>query len=135
MSCFKKKPLLHDHLVVAPATAFLQSNNVTCALSLHNIFAARHYVVEIACGCTAHTVLAFPVAPRGGGLSRAHSLGRPPCTPWHCVTTQDSLFRMYVIFLDFAVGCLPLFLPLSGTSFCVFAQERLGWCYKTITSV
>ena len=33
-------------------------------LSLPEMFAARHNVVQIACGCTAHTVLALPVAPQ-----------------------------------------------------------------------
>ena len=40
--------------------------------------AARHDMIEIACGCAAHTVFALPVAPqlfrcRGGGLSRGHT--------------------------------------------------------------
>ena len=49
-------------------------------------------MVKIACGCAAHTVFVLTVAPqmfrcRGGSLSRAHSVGRPPCT-WPAVLVQ-----------------------------------------------
>ena len=50
--------------------------------------------VITAYGCAAHTVFVLTVAPqmfrrRGGSLSRAHSVGRPPCTPRQCVTTRE----------------------------------------------
>ena len=43
--------------------AFLHFRNVVFARSLLEMFAARWYMVEIACGCAAHTVFALPVAP------------------------------------------------------------------------
>ena len=66
-------------------------------LGLSEMCAARHDVVQVACGCAAHTVFAVPVAPqmfrcRGGSLSRAHSVGCPPCTPRQRVTTRESFF-------------------------------------------
>ena len=59
------------------------------------MFAASHNVVGIVCGCAANTVPGFPVGPhiyrcRRGGLSRAHSVGRPPCTARQCVTTRHT---------------------------------------------
>ena len=74
---------------------------------------------------------ALPVAPqtvrcRGGGLSRAHSLGRPSFMPQQHVTTRESFFWVNVVFLSTAIGCLPLFLPLRETGFCGLTQERLG---------
>ena len=63
---------------------------------------------------------------RGGSLSRAHSVGRLPCTPRQCVTTRELFFWMDVIFLQVALGSLPLMLPLRDTSFCGLTQERLG---------
>ena len=85
--------------------------NVVFARSLPEMFAARHYVVEIACGCAAHTVLAVPVAPqmfrcRGGSLSRAHLVCRPPCTPRQRVTTRESFFWVDVIFRKDTIGYL-----------------------------
>ena len=58
--------------------SFFHFPNVIFARSLPEMFAARHDMVQVACGCTAHTVLALPVAPqmfrcRGGGLTRVHS--------------------------------------------------------------
>ena len=74
---------------------------------------ARHDMVQIACGCAAHTVFVLTIAPqmfrcRGGSLSRAHSVGRPPCSPRQCVTTRELFFWMDVIFLQVALGSLPL---------------------------
>ena len=91
-----------------PHISFFHVRNVVCARSLSAMCAARHDMIQVACGFAAHTVFALPVAPqmfrcRGGDLSRAHSVGRPPCTP------------------------LPLFLPLRGTGFCGRTQERLGF--------
>ena len=85
-------------------------------------------MVQIACGCAAHTVFVLTVAPqmfrcRGGSLSRAHSVGRPPCTPWQCVTTRELFFWMDVIFLQVALGSLPLMLPLRDTSFCGLTHD------------
>ena len=61
--------------------------------------AARHDMVQVACGCATHTVFAVPVVPqmfrcRGGSLSRAHSFG---CTPRQRVTTQESFFCLMSI--------------------------------------
>ena len=44
------------------ATAHI--HNVVSVRSLPEMCAARHDMVEITCGCTAHTVLALPAAPR-----------------------------------------------------------------------
>ena len=105
--------------------------DVAFARYLPEMCAARHDMVQIACGCAAHTVFVLTVAPqmfrcRGGSLSRAHSVGRPPCTPRQCVTTRELFFWMDVIFLQVALGSLPLMLPLRDTSFCGLTQERLG---------
>ena len=104
---------------------------VVFARYLPEMCAARHDMVQIACGCAAHTVFVLTVAPqmfrcRGGSLSRAHSVGRPPCTPRQCVTTRELFFWMDVIFLQVALGSLLLMLPLRDTSFCGLTQERLG---------
>ena len=105
--------------------------DVVFARYLPKMCAARHDMVQIACGCAAHTIIVLTVAPqmfrcRGGSLSRAHSVGRPPCTPRQCVTTRELFFWMDVIFLQVALGSLPLMLPLRDTSFCGLTQERLG---------
>ena len=98
---------------------------------LPEMWAARHDMVQIACGSAAHTVFVLTVAPqmfrcRGGCLSRAHSVGRPPCTPRQCVTTRELFFWMDVIFHQVALGSLPLILSLRDTSFCGLTHERLG---------
>ena len=105
--------------------------DVVFAWYLPEMCAARHDMVQIACGCAAHSVFVLMVAPqmfrcRGGSLSRAHSVGRPPCSPRQCVATRELLFWMDVIFLKVALGSLPLVLPLRDTSFCGLTQERLG---------
>ena len=71
--------------------------DVVFARYLPEMCAARHDMVQIACGCAAHTVFVLTVAPqmfrcRGGSLSRAYSVGRPPCTPRQCVTTRKLFF-------------------------------------------
>ena len=76
--------------------------DVVFAWYLPEMWAARHDMVQIARGCAAHTVFFLTVAPqmfrcRGGSLSRAHSVGRPPCTPRQCVTTRQLFFWMDVI--------------------------------------
>ena len=43
--------------------SFLHFPDFVFARSLPEMFAARHYVVEIASGCAVHTVFAVPVAP------------------------------------------------------------------------
>ena len=105
--------------------------DVVFAWYLPEMCTARHDMVQIACGCAAHTVFVLTVAPqmfrcRGGSLSRAHSVGRPPCTPRQCVTTRELFFLMDVIFRQVALGSIPLILPLRNTSFCGLTQERLG---------
>ena len=82
-----------------PHWSFLHFRNVVFARSLPGMFAARHNVIYIACGCTAHRTysdfsLGNPIMfrSRGGRLSRAHSVVRPPCTPRQCVVTRESFF-------------------------------------------
>ena len=92
-------------------TPFLNFSNVVFARALTEMCTAR----QITCGCTAQTCFSLPVAPqmfscRGGGLSRAQSVGRPPR---QCVTTRESFIRVDVVFLKVqAIECLPLFQPL-----------------------
>ena len=92
--------------------------------------AARHdNMVQIACVCAAHTVFVLTVAPqmfRCRGLSRAHSVGRPPYTPRQCVTTRELFVWMDVIFLQVALGSLPLILPLRDTSFKLVKRREEG---------
>ena len=88
-----------------PHVSILHFRNVVYARSLSEMCAARHEMVLVACGCAAHTVFAVPVAPqmfrcRGGSLSRAHSVGRPPCTPRRRVTTRESFFLVAVVSLS-----------------------------------
>ena len=111
--------------------------DVVFAWYLSEMCTARHDMVQIACGCAAHTVFVITVAPqmfrcRGGSLSRAHSVGRPPCSQRQCVTTRELFFWMDVIFFQVALGSLPLILPLRDTSFCGLTQERLGGWDETI---
>ena len=115
----------------SPHSSTLNFRNVIPVWSIPEMSAVRHNVAEITCGCAAHTGFALPVAPkmfrcRGGGLSRAPSVGRPPCTPRQCVTTRELSFWVDVILLQVALGSLPLFLPLRDTSFCGLTRERLG---------
>ena len=62
-------------------------------------------MVEISCGCNTHTMFALPaVAPqmfrcRGGGLSRAHSVGRPPCTADISISCKDRP-KYYEVYKD-----------------------------------
>ena len=69
-----------------PHRSILHFCDVVFGRSLLEMCAARHDMVEIA-------VFALPVAPqvfrcRGGGLSRAHSVGRPPFTPWSIINSD-----------------------------------------------
>ena len=114
-----------------PHSSTLQCHQVVSVWSLPEMSAVRHNVAEIICGCAARTGFALPVAPqmfrcRSGSLSRAHSVGRPTCTRRQCVTTRELFFWVDVIFLQVALGSLPLFLPLRDTSFSGLTQERLG---------
>ena len=57
-----------------------------CLVSPRNVCCSSWYGSD-RIGCAAHTVFVLTVAPqmfrcRGGSLSRAHSVGRPPCTRW-----------------------------------------------------
>ena len=95
-------------------------------------------MAEITRGRAAHIVFAVPVAQqmfrcRGGGLSRAHSVGCPSFTPRQCVTTRELFFLVDVIFLQVALGSLPLFLPLRDTraSAGLDTLHRRGWEVKT----
>ena len=136
-----------DHHHIVSATALIHRTarpSISAMWSLLGISpemcAARHDMVQIACGCAAHTVFVLTVAPqmfrcRGGSLSRAYSVGRPPCTPRQCVTTRELFFWTDVIFLQVAPGSLPLMLPLRDTSFCGLTQERLGGGDETIARV
>ena len=61
-----------------PHVSILHIRNVVYARSLSEVCAARQDVVQVACGCAAHTVFAVLVAPQmfrshGGSLSRAPS--------------------------------------------------------------
>ena len=53
-------------------------------------------MVQIACGCAAHTGFALApgsptdVSPSGGGLSRAHSVGSPPCRAYATAACDHS---------------------------------------------
>ena len=123
----------HHHMVSATALIHHTARpSISAMLSLlPEMCAARHDMVQIACGCVAHTVFVLTLAPqmfrcRGGSLSRAHSVGRPPCSPRQCVTTRELFFWMDIIFRQVALGSLPLILPLRDTSFCRLTQERLG---------
>ena len=80
-----------------PHISVLHFRNVVYARSLSERCAARHDMVHVACGRAAHTVLGLPVAPqmfrcRCGSLSRAHSVGCPPCTPRQHVTLGSRSF-------------------------------------------
>ena len=108
--------------------------DVVFAWYLPEMCAARDDMVQIACGCAAHTVFVLTVTPqmfrcRGCSLSRAHSVGRPPCTPRQCVTTRELFFWMDVIFLQVALGSLPLILPLRDTASA--GLHRRGWEAET----
>ena len=113
-----------------PHISILHFCNVVYARSRSEMCGARHDMVQVACGCAAHTVFAVPVAPqmfrcRGGGLSRAHSVGPSPCTPGQRVTlgSRSSGWMLY------------LFRLLSVCSHCTchFATrapaglDRRGW--------
>ena len=117
-----------------PHVSILHFRNVVYARSLSEMYATRHDMVQVACGCAAHTVFALPVAPqifrcRGGSLSRAHSVGCPSCTPRQRVTTRGRSFGWM----------LYLFRSLSVCSHCSchFAirasagLHRRGWEVET----
>ena len=108
------KRVCHHHIVSATALIHRTARPSISAMSsllLPEMCTARHDMVHIACGCAAHAVFVLTVAPqmfrwRGGSLSRAHSVGRPPCSPRQCVTTRELFFWMDVIFLQVALGSL-----------------------------
>ena len=142
VSCKKDQTLvfttwhvIHSYRVCNDAypsySSILHSCNFVSVWSLPEVLAVCHNVADITCGRAAHICFALPVAPqmlrcRGGSLSRAHSVGRPPCTPRQCVTTREVFLWVDVILLQVALGSLPLFLPLRDTSFGWLTQERLG---------
>ena len=83
-------------------------------------------MVYIACGCAAHTVLALPVVPHifrchDGGLSEAHSAGRPPCTPRQCMTTREVVLSGGCLVY---VGCCRLPPTVPATS-----RHDMTWAY------
>ena len=91
----------------------LNFRNIVFAQSQPEMCAARHNMAEIASGCAAHTVFALPVAPhvfrcRGGGLSRAHSVGRQLCrpTPRQCLTHSGVVL---LVGCRISLGCYRLF--------------------------
>ena len=91
-------------------------------------------MVQIACGCAAHPVFALPVAPlmfrcRGGGLSRAHSVGCPPCTPRQCATTRELFFWVDVIFL-FDCYWLPPTVLTTSRHRLLQAYNDIEECYE-----
>ena len=112
--------------------SFISAMSSSYVRSLLEMCAARdRYGSDRVCCCAAHTVSALPVAPqmfrcRGGDLSRAHTVGRPTCTPRQRVNTRESFFWVDVISLCIAIGWLPLFLPLRDAGFCGLTHERLG---------
>ena len=100
-----------DHHHIVSATTLTHRTTCSPFFAMSSLFglspemsAVRHNVAEIAsCGCTAHTGFALPVAPqmfrcRGGDLSRAYSVGRPPCTPRQCVSTRSCSFGWMLYF-------------------------------------
>ena len=63
----------------------------------------------------------------------------PSALGWPCAMFATAVchysgvvFWMDVIFLQVALGSLPLVLPLRDTSLCGLTQERLGGCDETI---
>ena len=113
--------------------SILHSCNFVSVWSLTDVSAVCHNVAEITCGRATHTGFALPVAPqtlrcRGGSLSWAHSVGRPPCTPRQCVTTRELFLWVDVIRLQIALGSLPLFLPHRDTRVCL---HRRCWEVET----
>ena len=48
-------------------------------------------------------ILSYVSLP-GWRLSRAHSVERPPCTPWQCGTTLEYFFWADVIFIYVVIG-------------------------------
>ena len=77
--------------IVSP-TAFIHRTARSSIPAISSLFglspemsAVCHNVAGITSGRAAHTGFALPVAPQmfccqGGSLSRAHSVGRPPCS-------------------------------------------------------
>ena len=76
-----------------PHRSILHHRNVVFPRSLHEMFAARHDMVEIACGCAAHTGFALPVAAQmfrcPGWRPVPSALGWPSAT---AVCDRASLF-------------------------------------------
>ena len=96
-----------------------------CSVSPLEMSAVRRNVANIACGRAPHTGFALPLVPqmfrcRGGSLSRAHSVGRPPCTPRQCVTTRESFCWVDVLSVASHCSC-----HLATRASVVF--HRRGW--------
>ena len=98
--------ITYHHIVSATALSHHTARPSIFAISslfgLSEMSAVRRNVAKIACGRAAHTGFALPVAPqmlrcRGGGLCRAHSVGRPPSTPRQRVTIRESFCWMDVV--------------------------------------
>ena len=122
----------HHHIVSATALIHrtarpsISAMSSLLGISPKCVQAARHDMVQIACGYAAHTVFVLTVAPKMFRcLSRAHSVGRPPCSPRQCVTTQELFFWMDVIFLQVALGSLPLILHFVTRASA--GLHRRGW--------
>ena len=86
-----------------PHVSILHFRNVVYARSFSKeMCAARHDMVQVACDHASHVVFALPVVLQmfryqSGGLSWAHSVGRPKCMPWQRVTTRESFFWVDVV--------------------------------------
>ena len=73
-------------------------------------------------------IFALPVMPQmfrcqGGGLSRAHSVGRPPCTPRQRVTTVCGI--VLLVGCGISLGCYR-FVPNCSCNFATQASAGLG---------
>ena len=103
---------IHHHVVSATALShaphILHFRNVVYARSLSEMCAARRDMVQVAYMLLrrAYSFCSpgsdrLPVTPqmfrcRGGGLSRAHSVGSPPCTPRHNIYKFSFLPRTII---------------------------------------
>ena len=113
-----------DHHHVESATALSHRTYRPLILAMSSLIGLSPNVVQLIIMwlrshvAEPHTVFALPVAPqmfryRGGSLSRAHSVGRPPCTLRQCVTTWESFFWVDFVYSLVCYRLLPTVLATS----------------------
>ena len=124
MSCLKRHSATAQ--IVPP---FLRCR--LCSVSPHNVSSSSGCGWDRMWFCT-HTVLALLVAPQmfhwqGAACPERTRLAvRHVRQPRQCVTARKLLSSVEVVFLDVAIGSLPLFLPLRDTSWAADLPRR-GW--------